>query len=68
MKLKEFCVLNEGGNVVIVLLEGEVGESSQEDGGQVYEFRGGRVSGSDEDQGAAWRVAPKYLRFLVKSQ
>ena len=24
MKLKEFCVLNEGGNVVIVLLEGEV--------------------------------------------
>ena len=30
MKLKEFCVLNEGGNVVSVLLEGEVGESSQE--------------------------------------
>lgn len=30
MKLKEFCVLNEGGNVVIVLLEGEVGESRQE--------------------------------------
>lgn len=47
---------------------GGVGESSQEDGGRVYEVRGGTVSGGDEDQGAALTVAPEYLRFLVKRQ
>lgn len=47
---------------------GGVGGCSREDGGRVYEFRGGTVSGSDEDQGVALRAAPKYLRFLVKSQ